>query len=73
MTIEDAARSLHEEVHLSPWFTAVGVGRHRDEPCIFLYVREPDRRVASAYADGWLGFPVQVRTLNRPRPVAVRA
>jgi hypothetical protein len=67
MTIEEAASALHDRLRHVPWLTAIGVGKYRQEPCIFVYVKSPKRAETEFLKDGWQGFPVEVRKMGTPR------
>jgi hypothetical protein len=68
MTIEEAAQGLYERVGGAPWFTAVGVGQHEREPCIFVYVKSLNVPALDTLKAGWMGYPVQVRQMGTPQP-----
>ncbi len=68
MSIEEAGEALHQKVREAPWFTAVGIGKFKTEPCIFLYVKPQVRPAALELADGWMGYPVRVRKLGKLQP-----
>ncbi len=68
MTIDDAAKALHERVHDAPWYTAVGIGAVHQEPCLFLYVKFTPRQAGSELPDRWMGYPVEVRKMGAPQP-----
>ena len=68
MTIEEAAQALYERVGSAPWFTAVGVGQHHREPCIFVYVKSLNVAALDSLKAGWMGYPVQLRQMGTPQP-----
>jgi hypothetical protein len=70
MTIEQAAQSLNERLRANPWFTAVGIGEHNGEPCLFLYVKSLRHADLAFLHEGWCGYPVEVRRMGPPRVAA---
>lgn len=73
MTINEAAALLQERLRGLPWMTAVGVGVHQGAEAVFLYVTSLRRPELSFLADGWEGFPVVVKKMSSPRPLAIFA
>ena len=69
MTIEQAAKALHEEYRDAHWLTAVGVGEHEGRACIVVYVKSLDPARVGSFESGWYGFPVVVRKMSPPRLV----
>jgi hypothetical protein len=67
MTIDEAAESLDKRLRDEPWYTAVGVGKHREKPALFLYVKRLKGVDFSVIKDGWEGYHVEVRKMGSPR------
>jgi hypothetical protein len=67
MSIEDAANDLSERLRGKPWFTAVGIGEHNSEPCLFLYVKTIKKDEVLFLEDGWHNYHVEVRRSGTPK------
>ena len=68
-TVEQAAHSLSERLGTAPWLTTIGVGEHKGEPCIYVYVKVLDPTAVAFLRNGWQGFPVLIQKMRSPRPV----
>jgi hypothetical protein len=68
MTIDQAARALHERWRGAPWLTTIGVARERGRDIIVVYAHKPDQ-AARAVVTNWQGFPVVVRKMSGIRPL----
>lgn len=69
VTIQEAAKSLHEQFRDATWLTMVGVGEHNGRESIFVYVKSLDPAHVGFLKGGWCGFPVVIRKMTSPRPV----
>ena len=73
MTIHEAARRLWDELADEPWLTTIGVGRDREQDCIYVYVNSTRADVRSKVASEWQGYPVIVTKLGALRPLGMSA
>jgi hypothetical protein len=67
MTIEQAAKALHDRLQQAPWFRAVGIGEYQGSPCLYLYVNSLRHADLAFLRGGWHGFHVEVRRMGTPR------
>jgi hypothetical protein len=70
MSPDDAAVALDQHLRPFPWYVSVGVGRTKEGPLLFVYVRSSRHRELRSIESGWLGYPVAVRTTGAIRPLA---
>ena len=70
MTIKEAAILLQERFQGSPWFTMVGIAEEEGRNSIVLYVKSVPAVPVDLRINGWHNFPVIVRKMGNPRPVA---
>jgi hypothetical protein len=71
MTVQEAAKSLHESLGQPPWLVAIGVGEQHGRPAIFLYVKSAT--AARKVRGEWEGYPLVVVKTGPVRPAEYRA
>ncbi len=68
MTVEQAAQSLSERLQNASWVSAIGVGQHSGQPCIYVYVRSLKAAKVEFREPTWQGYTVILRQFGTPRP-----
>jgi hypothetical protein len=68
MTVDQAAKELHEKWRGAPWLTTIGVAHEQGRDVIVVYAHRPDQ-AARELMNFWQGFPVVVRKMGRIRPL----
>jgi len=66
MTIESAASLLSKQFEHKKWFTAVGIGVHNENPCLYLYVSKIKPKEVGSLIHGFGGFHVEVKEMKIP-------
>src|SRR5260370_206869 len=69
MTVEEAAKRLHDQLQDAPWLTAVGVGQSGGEKCIFVYGKSLEAAKKDFASNPWHGFLVEMRKMSTTRLV----
>lgn len=63
-----AGENLRRHLARHRWLTAVGVGRDRDQDCLYVYASQLTPTVKAVIPDRWEGFRVVPRRMDIPRP-----
>jgi hypothetical protein len=70
MRAENAAQELEKRLRKFAWYHSVGVGETAKGPMLFVYVKSSRHRELELIKDGWMGYPVIVRSVGNIRPVS---
>lgn len=65
MNIKEASNALRNKFIGNCYFTAVGIGKFKEMPCLYLYVK--NTQLKQFDLDTWKGFKVFVREMGTPR------
>lgn len=71
MDANEAAKHLNQRLCNAPWLTAIGVGKHQEDTCLFLYVNALRSNEIEFLDSGWEGYVVVVKKMGSPRPLRV--
>ena len=72
MSTDAAATALYDALREIDGLVAVGIGRQGEKDCLYVYVQKAGPATRELIPDLWNGYPVVVKPMKAPRPLAQR-
>jgi hypothetical protein len=70
VTPEEAATRLDTTLRGRPWYLSTGVGEAAHGTVLFIYTTKVSRKEIAPFSQGWMGYPVMIRTVGNIRLAA---